>query len=292
MIDETNLSNVGHWATRSSASPEMVASFQSHLPIHLIATPRHTLHTCHKTERLAEVMARNTERFDYFPVTGETMDDRQQIIGLLELVPYFEGKPAEGLVQDLMRPLSEDNLIGADAGILAFVRDADRTPCRLVMAASHISGLVSLSDLQRLPVRAALFALITHAEMTMADAIRREFSSSDGWKARLSDGRRQNVDEKRKASTTGNNFVDELLFTQLIDKVIIILKSPHFNADKSVFEHDLRAVNRLRDNLAHANEYAATRDAAALVCCTVRVAERWIGWLNNWLKDETSSEEP
>jgi len=51
-----------------------------------------------------------------------------------------------------MQPLSEDNLIGADAGILAFVKMADRHSCRLVIAGSEITGLVSLSDVQQLPV--------------------------------------------------------------------------------------------------------------------------------------------
>jgi hypothetical protein len=63
-----------------------------------------------------------------------------------------------------MRALPEENLIGADAGILSFVKGADRRGCRLVMSGAEISGLVSLSDLQKLPVRATvLFALITHA---------------------------------------------------------------------------------------------------------------------------------
>jgi hypothetical protein len=49
------------------------------------------------------------------------------------------------LVRHHMRPLSEENLIGADAGILDFVRDADRQRCRLVISGREIGGLVTLS---------------------------------------------------------------------------------------------------------------------------------------------------
>jgi hypothetical protein len=69
----------------------------------------------------------------------------------------MQGAKPKGRVYEKMRHLSEANLIGADASILAFVRDADRHKCRLVVSGCEISGLVSLSDLQRLPVRAALF---------------------------------------------------------------------------------------------------------------------------------------
>ena len=49
-----------------------------------------------------------------------------------------------------------------------------------------IFGLVSLSDLQRLPVRAALFGMVTHLESEMMKAIQREFSYSDDGSAAAS----------------------------------------------------------------------------------------------------------
>jgi hypothetical protein len=62
---------------------------------------------------------------------------------------------SEEPVSARMSRLSDENLIGADASILTFVRNADRQKCRLVLSGLEISGLVSLSDLQRLPVWAA-----------------------------------------------------------------------------------------------------------------------------------------
>ncbi|MGO4843671.1 hypothetical protein AB4144_66485, partial [Rhizobiaceae sp. 2RAB30] len=67
--------------------------------------------------------------------------------------------------------LREAHLIGADASILSFVKEADTRPFRLLVSERGIVGLVSLSDLQKLPVRAALFGLVTGLEMAMTDAI-------------------------------------------------------------------------------------------------------------------------
>jgi hypothetical protein len=104
------------------------------------------------------------------------------------MTPFLDEKrEPEGTVRDHAKSLSEENLIGADAGILTFVRDADSRPCRLVVAGTEIIGLVSLSDLQRLSVRPVLFMLITHLELLMTDVIRAEFEASSEWKDRLSD---------------------------------------------------------------------------------------------------------
>lgn len=270
------------WATRSDSSPELMMNFQDGLPVRLIATPRSSFKTCRMDEDLARVVERNVESFDYFPVVDAAEDARETIIGLIDLVPYMHGVPPQGMVKDRMRRLSEDNLIGADASILVFVMEADRHRCRLVVSGSEISGLVSLSDLQRLPVRAGLFAMITHAEITMASAIRREFNGSDAWIERLSPGRQSKIKEEKQKSATEDTFVDSLLFTQFADKTTIIRKSPLFKESKTAFEADMQVVQKLRDQVAHANDYASTRAAAEHVCRTVRSITQWVDWLTSW----------
>jgi hypothetical protein len=257
----------------------------------IIATPREALASCRSDATLAEVMARNHDGFDYFPVIDADQPEREQVIGLVELVPYLRGKKPEGVVNEHLWRLCEDNLIGADAGILTFVKAADQYPCRLVMSGTEISGLVSLSDLQQLPVRAALFALITHIEMTMADAIRRDCDGSDRWKRRLSKDRLDKVESKQKATIAADNDVDELLLTQFCDKTTIIRKSERFTESKGKFEHEMNEAQELRDNLAHANEYAATREEAAKVCDTVRKIEQWIALLSQWPSPQVATKD-
>ena len=256
--------------------------FQDGLPVRLIATPRSSFKTCRTDEDLARVVERNVESFDYFPVVDAAEDERETIIGLIDLVPFMHGATPQGMVKDRMRRLSEDSLIGADASILAFVMGADRHRCRLVVSGSEISGLVSLSDLQRLPVRAALFAMITLAEITMAGAIRREFNGSDAWIDRLSPDRQSNVKDETKKSATEDTFVDNLLFTQFADKITIIRKGSLFKENKTALKTDMQVVQKLRNQLAHANNYASTRAAAEHVCRIVRSIANWVDRLTSW----------
>jgi hypothetical protein len=162
----------------------MLETFHRGLTVDLIVTKRALLETCAADEALASVIERNrSNAFDFLPVTepaSRKPDSCARIVGLIEILPYMHGKEPQGDVREIMRPLSEENLIGADASIIAFVRNADHQRCRLVISGPEISGLVSLSDLQRLPVRAALFAMVTQLEMIMASCIRSEFGNSDG----------------------------------------------------------------------------------------------------------------
>jgi CBS domain-containing protein len=141
--------------------------FEEGLPVRLIATPRADFKTCHADESLADVLERNREGFDYFPVTETGGGTR--IVGLVDLTSFHQGEQPDGHVRDKVTRLTEANLIGADAGIITFVKNADQHGCRLVVAGAEISGLVTLSDLQKLPVQAALFGMITHLEIVMAN---------------------------------------------------------------------------------------------------------------------------
>ena len=115
-------------------------------------------------------------------------------------------------------------MIGGDVSILDFAIDADERPRRLVISGKDIVGLVSLSDLQKLSFRAALFALVTGLELSMTKAIRRSFPTDDDWKSPLNDRRSEKVDSEITLLHRHDNFVGALLFTQFCDKVEILRK--------------------------------------------------------------------
>ncbi|MDE0173059.1 MAG: hypothetical protein OYH76_06450 [Defluviicoccus sp.] len=257
--------------------------FHDWLPVRLIATPRSSLRTCRSDADLAEVLANNVETFDHLPVVRVSEDATETIIGLLDIPGVRAATAPRGAVNGWMHPISENILIGADASILDFVLGADRQRCRLVVSGSEISGLVSLSDLQKLPVRAALFATITHCEITMASAIRREFRDSDAWLDRLSNDRQSKIREEIATSTNDDGFVNSLLFTQFGDKVRIIRKSPRFQWSRTKFKKEMGMVEKLRNWIVHANDYASTPSAAEEVCRTVRARDKWVDRLTQWL---------
>jgi NADH:ubiquinone oxidoreductase subunit E len=81
---------------------------------------------------------------------------------------------------------------------------------------------VSLSDLQQLPVRASLFALITSLEMAMALAITDRWSKAEDWMELLSSKRKAKLIEIIEEARKQDGFVSEIAFTQLHDKATMI----------------------------------------------------------------------
>lgn len=241
------------------------------LTVSLIATPRIQLKECRPEESIATVQRRNKEGYDFLPVVEGDAED-PTIVGLFHAKRYQARPPVSGIVRDNMDKLSDANLIGANASILDFLSEVSSRPFRLLVSGKRIDGLVSWSDLQKLPVRVALFGLITGLEIVMSAAIRSEYPTDDGWQFRLSCGRRKKVRKEIEKSHENDSDVDALLFTQISDKGTILRKSKSWDLGESggKLEEHFSRIRDLRDKLAHANDYATTLDDANEVCRTVQ----------------------
>jgi CBS domain-containing protein len=255
-----------------TASP--IGLFEEGLPVRLIATPRDNFVTCRPNDRVVDIVERNREdRFDFLPV--ELPGENKRIAGLANVAPYLRRRKPEGTIREIMRSLDEWDFIGADAGILSFIRDGEAHPFRFVVSRAGVIGLVNLSDLQKLPVRAALFAMVTHLEMVMADRIRREFGSPDAWLARVPE--REGKIRKRYARAKKQGvFVEMLLLTDFADKVAIVESETAFSEANSMFNSEMEALRQLRNGLAHARDYANSAHKARQVCRIVRSMDTWI----------------
>lgn len=251
-------------------------AYQASLPVRLIATRREDFATCRLDESIAEVLARNeADRFDHLPVRHA---DSGAILGVLCTVDLAEG-PGRSVVGDCYQPLHEALLIGAEASILDFARAAQQRPFRFIVDGQHISGLVSLSDLQQLPVRAALFAMITQLEMSMAEVIASVLPDGS-WRRYLSEGRQQKLDSQWASARSEGNQMAPILYTQFCDKANLIreLRDPlGLNSVPAAdIRRDLSQLEKLRNHLAHGNEFAASRAEAAAVCGLIHTMDLWL----------------
>src|SRR5690606_4928245 len=102
-------------------------------------------------------------------------------LATFDQVPLTEGDRivavfvrGEGVVE-----LREDLFMAADAPLLTFLKTADRQRFRFLMEGEGISGLVTLSDIQKLPVYSVLFSLVVAAEMLLMDWIRKASGGDD-----------------------------------------------------------------------------------------------------------------
>jgi hypothetical protein len=256
---------VNRWASSNlSGEGDVFTALHTGLTVSLISTPVAALKTCTEQESISDVVERYPEDFDFIPVVGVN----RRFVGMFNVSPQRD-RPTPGTISQCFSPLSEENLIGADASILDFILDADQRPCRLVISGAKIVGLVSLSDLQRLPVRAALFALITGFEMTMAAFIRKEHPEDDYWLKSLAETRQRKLQVEMNKAKADDTYVDMLLFTQFCDKrEIVKLQFPEDR--RETLGKTLVDIERLRDSVAHANEYASSSRQAKTLCEVVR----------------------
>jgi hypothetical protein len=224
-----------------------------------------------------------TQTFDFLPVTAE-----DQIVGLFDRATYAtEVSGDDGrLIFDLMDPISDRNLISSETSLLTFIAEAREARCRLVLRGTRIDGIVTISDLQKLPVRPALFLLITYVELLLADVLRAaDHTDEDRWFNALSDCRKKKLEEEWIKLQGADMNVDKLTASQFCDKREAIVKLFDLPVSNSRARDELKRIEELRNHVAHAGDYAATRNAALKTIDTVALAETWINRLESVLAD-------
>ncbi len=236
-------------ATMSVAKPDTSRQSEGFAEVHggltvgQIAVPRPKLRTCSASNRISEIQARNRDPvFDYLPV----QDADEHLIGLLSnrRVNDASRDDEDARVVDRMDPLSEADLIGEGAPIVALIGRIRKKPF-LVVSGEEIIGMVAWSDLQRLPVRAALFALVTGFELTMYETIKRHFGKRDDWTMRLDEGRLSKAKKEYRERRERGSDVDLLLCTQFCDKRDILIGSFDFTIGKKKLAKQFRAIERV-----------------------------------------------
>ena len=237
------------------------------LTVGQIAVPRHELRTCCATDRVTEVRSRNRDPvFDYLPVK----DADGHLIGLFsnDAIDNASRDGEDARVGEHMVPMSEADLMGAGTSIVALIGRIRKKPF-LVVSSQEIIGMVAWSDLQKLPVRTALFALVTGFELTMYEAIRRHFGKRDDWTNILKCHRLRTAEtEYRKQYERGSD-VDLLLCTQFCDKREILIKSFEFAMGKKKLRKKFREIEQVRNDVAHANNYAMSFEQAKQLRATL-----------------------
>lgn len=254
------------WALGAKVGIDVLEQVQSSLTVAMIMTPRDKLMTCRSTETAAEIKARNVDHFSYLPV----VDEGGAILGLYRAEQWFDAEAPELPIGRDFEPFSENLVIGADAGILDFVIGADDRPTRMVISGHQVAGMISLSDLQQLPVRAALFTLLTSLEIAMSRRIEAEWPDSSDWMGLMSEDRQQKLHAQIAEGKKNDGYVSDIVFTQLVDKATILAKGKLVKCSRNKMESKFRKVRELRDAIAHANHFAQTPSKAREVCQTVR----------------------
>lgn len=254
------------WSALPDTTPETIHAMQTGLTVQLIMTARDRLMTCGLDDSIDTLMAANVDRFSILPVVQNGV-----IVGLYHAEQWFDvDRPPRTSIGDDFDRLTERHLIGSNASILDFLKAGSEGPTRLVVSGGEIVGLVCMADLHKLPVRAALFSVVTALEMAMADRIDSVWrDSTSHWLELLSPARRNEVNDRIASARRNDTYVSDIASTQFADKVTITLKQGLVPGSKTQLKSDFKVIRKLRDDLAHANDYAATPSAARSVSSAV-----------------------
>jgi hypothetical protein len=278
------------WAAAplSDGSIAAVEAIENAVTVELIATFE-SLVCCSKADTIAGLLSDcSYSPFDYLPVRTD-----ERIVGLLRLGEFRTTASIDaGLTAaGAMSPLDQSILISSDSGVLRYIDEAETSPCRLVLRHTRIAGIVTLADLHKLAVRPALFVLITHLELLMAEAIRVRFQDGpdDDWLMLLGD-RRESVEQEWEKLKAGGMEIDRIAATQFADKRQILVKSELIRCSRSQAEREFGSIEKLRDGLAHANNYASTRKSAGQTIVAVRLARKWIAVLQEVLDQQQDAD--
>ena len=224
-------------------------------------------------EPIAEAAGRaDQHRFDYLPVRDGADGP---VVGLFAR----KGIPPDGAarVRDVMQPLSSANLIAIDAPLLQFVLNADTNPCRLILDGTEIRGLVTLSDIQRLPVRTALFSLFIHLELLLTEVLRRKIGPDRSPFKFLSGKRAEDARERWETSKASGLDHDSYSALMFADKKTVAKKLKLCGLSGERIDTELKSIEaKLRNPIAHGADYAQTEATALETVRVARLVKTWI----------------
>ena len=224
-------------ATRAAFHVRLIGTFEPDL-------------VCAPADAIADAwLATAQPDFDQFPVR-----DADRTIGLL-----VRGDYPSRLVRDAMLPLSEELIVSADMAIAELIPRMKTLPCRLILRGDRIDGLVTQSDLLKLPVRIVVFGLLTHLETVMADLVSTHWPG-DEWMTALSPGRRAKLLEKETALRQRGLNPPRIELTEFADKRDLCKRL--LAAGRKRFDREMDGLRNLRDQLAHAATFVDDADGS------------------------------
>ncbi|MHC2795525.1 CBS domain-containing protein [Mesorhizobium jarvisii] len=231
---------------------EFYASMAAATPVSLLMTKSADLMTCEATDDATEVVERpDLSDFDHIPVKSEG-----QIIGIFDrATPGITGS-----VDKTFRRLSARYLIGDRTSVFSFIERADSERCCIVIGEKGVVGMVTVSDLQKLPVQVALFGLTAQFESLVSDHLRRalddaqeKYASVLGLLAPNEVRKVRGFQRHNEARNLSIDWISPLSLGQKL-KALRAVRPQIMNWTEA------EQVRDLRDSIAHGKEFARTYD--------------------------------
>jgi hypothetical protein len=202
------------------------------------------------------------KEFDHIPVR-----DGNRIVGVLERGSVKRA----GLVRDNMRRLDGGMLVSAEESLPKFLPTLAQSPYRLVVGGIEIRGIVTLSDVAKLPVRLLSFTLVAHLEAVLAQIIRKECHKDEDWMSLL-DGERDEVQKRLKSRRKNNIHLFAIEVTDLRHKITVVGKVRRL---PDLIENR-KSITTFRNSLAHDGDFVKECSGVRGLLERLSLVQHWI----------------
>ena len=249
-----------------------IAELNAGIHIKHIATLN--LATCLDSEKIDEVISKSEfKNFDIIPVR----DQEGKIVGIIER--KTETSHSNSL--PFKSPIKVSMLVCSESSVLSSLRLFRDSSFKLVLGDNGIEGIVTKSDLLKLPVRIVAFSFISSLESLMARLIEEKIGSdSIHWKKYISESRFDKIFNKHKKLQAESVEPQLVELMDFCDKRDIIRK--HFRLDRT-FEVDLKEIEDLRNSIAHSGNYISSGEDINKFILTIEHIENWLKQISNRL---------
>jgi hypothetical protein len=205
--------------------------------------------------------------FDHIPVK-----EGNKIVGVLERGSVKRA----GSVRDNMRRLDGGMLVSAEESLPKFLPTLGQSPYRLVVSGIEIRGIVTLSDVAKLPVRLLAFTLVAHLEAVLTKVIRTECHMDEDWISLLDKGERDEVQKRLKSRRKNNIHLSTIEVTDLRHKIIVVGKLRRL-ADLA---ENRKSITTFRNSLAHDGDFVKECSGVRGLLERLTLVQHWIDALN------------
>jgi hypothetical protein len=194
--------------------------------------------------------------FDHVPLTDES---GRVITGI-----YARGiGPVE---------LQETMFMSAGAPLIDFLETADRQRFRLLVEGGAVTGMVTLSDVQKLPVYALLFGLLVAVQLLLMDWLRQASGDTpDAWLDHLGPRQRGMIERYWQDAVQRDLAIDKLALASFGHEIQAAEGMGLFKGHDERYR-EIKGLKELRDLVCHAAEFAPTPVQALRIPRLVRDA--------------------
>jgi hypothetical protein len=191
----------------------------------------------------------------------------------LDHVPVMEGEEIVSLYdreKGSLMNLSKSMFMASDAGLLSFVENADSRRFAFLVHENRIEGIVTLADIQKLPVYCVLYSILMSVEMLLMELIRRACKDDpDKWMTYLNREARKKIEDYWEQAKQKNVALDRLSCASFGNELVASKEMGVVStADGAVLEQ----LNELRDLVCHGKEIALSPARALQIPALVRGA--------------------